>query len=53
MNKNHMSQFEKMDGFVVFNSERNLDGRKYGLYEVTISPATPKQKSEFKAKVIK
>jgi hypothetical protein len=36
MNKNHMAQFEKLDGFVVFNFTRKLDARKFGTYEVSI-----------------
>ena len=36
MNKNHMAQFEKLDGFVVFNFSRKLDARKFGTYEVSI-----------------
>jgi len=36
INKNHMQQFEKMDGFVVFNFSRKLDGRRFGTYEISI-----------------
>jgi ribosomal protein L35AE/L33A len=36
INKNHLAQFEKLDGFVVFNFTRELDARKYGTYELTI-----------------
>jgi hypothetical protein len=36
MNKNHMAQFENLDGFVVFNFTRKLDARKFGTYEVSI-----------------
>ena len=36
MNNNYMAQFEKMDGFVIFNFTRKLDGRRYGTYEVSI-----------------
>jgi hypothetical protein len=38
MNRNHMAQFEKLDGFVVFNFTRPLDGKIFRTYKMTIEP---------------
>lgn len=38
INKNHMTQFEKMDGFVIFNNSRQLDKKIFKQYEISISP---------------
>lgn len=55
INKNHMSQFKKLDGFVVFNSSRILDNKIFHTYEITIRKLnkTKNQLSKIKLEKLK